>query len=645
MHDGATRGPGSRSSSAGAAPTARSRAGTLRADRRAGRRRRRSARRRRAARRVSRGAVAFETLHALTAAAGAQRDRALHLGRRRVLPAARARRARRCVGTPADARAWRRATCSCSRSVRGPDGQDRATPTRRTATPSGSCADAVDRDRPDAGRRRRARRGRVARGRRAAVRAALASTSGGRAGRRGARQRRARRPRRDDARRAEDVAPEELGAPGGRPRFRPRLDRSRADPRRSRTTPRRGRAAPAAAALRVDPRDALPALAAVRRGRALGAAARPARQRPLRRRLRRRDGGGRHAPTLRFGDGLPRPRADRGRRRSRPRYRIGIGRPGNVGAGALDASWSTPARHRAVPQPAAGRRRRRPGAARAGAPLRAAGVPHARSAPSPPPTTRRSPSATPRCSRRPPRAAGPAAGTRCSSPSTASAARPVDAAFEDELRAFLDRFRLAGHDLEIDGAALRRARARRCRSAWRPATCAATSERRCSTRSRSRPAARLLPSRPLHVRPAGLPERDRRRRDGGARRRVGRRHATSSALRASRRGRARERPSSTSARLEIARLDNDPQPARERPASSSSWRAACERAARRRPRHLRLRAARRAAEPRDPQPARAAGARLPDRHARRRFLRRMLRRDPARGALGADQRDAPARAR
>ena len=63
-------------------------------------------------------------------------------------------------------------------------------------------------------------------------------------------------------------------------------------------------------------------------------------------------------------------------------YRVGNGRAGNVGAGAI-ATWSPrrPRHHRRCrnPLPAAGWHR--PGANRAGAPLCAPGVPHAGSAP------------------------------------------------------------------------------------------------------------------------------------------------------------------------------------------------------------------------------------------------------------------------
>ncbi len=188
----------------------------------------------------------------------------------------------------------------------------------------------------------------------------------------------------------------------------------------------------------------------------------------------------------------------------------------------VDGGLRTRCRRRAAPTPSRSSRsgctRRRRSARRSGR--------------SPWPTTRRSPSGTPRCRRPAPRGAGPGAGTRSSSPSTAAAAAPIDDAFEDELRAFLDPFRLAGHDLEIDAPALRR------RSSSQLSVCVAPGYVRSNVKAAlleafssdaARRPARLLPSRQLHVRPAGLPQPDRRRRDGRRRRRVGRGHARSSA--------------------------------------------------------------------------------------------------------------------
>ena len=74
-----------------------------------------------------------------------------------------------------------------------------------------------------------------------------------------------------------------------------------------------------------------------------------------------------------------------------------------------------------------------------------------RSGRSPRPTTRRPPSGAPKCSARRRHSAGPAAGTRCSSPPIGSAAPRSMRAFESRLRRHLERFRMAGYDLEVDG--------------------------------------------------------------------------------------------------------------------------------------------------------------------------------------------------
>ena len=73
-----------------------------------------------------------------------------------------------------------------------------------------------------------------------------------------------------------------------------------------------------------------------------------------------------------------------------------------------------------------------------------------RSARSRRPTMRRRRSAGPTCSAPRPPSAGPAAGTPSSSRPTASAAATVDAPFETRLRRHLERFRMAGYDLEVN---------------------------------------------------------------------------------------------------------------------------------------------------------------------------------------------------
>ena len=267
--------------------------------------------------------------------------------------------------------------------------------------------------------------------------------------------------------------------------------------------------------------------------------------------------------TLRFGDGVHGARRRLGvdvQRHLPDRQR----RRGNVGAGAIrhlvttDADLATRSSPR--PQPAAGRRRHRPGAARAGAPRRAAGVPHAGAR----------------------RHAGGLRGGRRAPPR--GAARRGDAPLDRQLAHRLPhrrpprRRRRSTRAFEADAArrissasawpattsrSTRRATSRSrssCTSASSPTTSAATSSGAllealssgvCPT------GARLLPPRQLHVRPAGLPQPVVA--------------AAARGRRASRR--SRSPPSSASAlpsrtaiddgvlaigRLEIARLDNDP---------------------------------------------------------------------------------------
>ena len=160
-------------------------------------------------------------------------------------------------------------------------------------------------------------------------------------------------------------------------------------------------------------------------------------------------------------------------------YRVGNGAAGNVGAEAL-----APRRHRrrsvpstAVAQPAAGARRRRAGDDRAGPPERARAPSARRSAPSPERLRRRRRSATPRCSAPRPPSAGRAAGTRSSSPSTASAGGRSTPTSRRSCARILERYRMAGHDLEVDAPRFVAARDRAAASASRPATSAATCRR------------------------------------------------------------------------------------------------------------------------------------------------------------------------
>ena len=216
------------------------------------------------------------------------------------------------------------------------------------------------------------------------------------------------------------------------------------------------------------------------------------------------------------------PRRQRQRRQRRRATRIA---PRRVSAGA--------ARSRRVRNPAAGRRRRRSRGHRGGAARRAAGLPHAGARRHRRPTTPRPPSAAPTCSARPPRSAGPAAGTPCSSPPTAPAARRSMRRSKRALRRHLERFRMAGYDLEVDAprfvpldVALHvcvkpdyfRSRGARARCA------------RCC-RAGVLPDGRLGVFHPdnFTLRRAGVPEPRRGRRAGGGGRRVGAASTASSA--------------------------------------------------------------------------------------------------------------------
>ena len=153
----------------------------------------------------------------------------------------------------------------------------------------------------------------------------------------------------------------------------------------------------------------------------------------------------------------------RPRRVLRATYRIGNGAAGNVGADAIGHVVTAHPGHRARAQPAAGRGRAGPGNARRGRGATRRRPSAARSARSPRPTMPRSPSAMPRVQR----AAATLRWTGSWHTVFITVDRrgggAVDADFEAELPAFVERYRLAGHDLEIDAPALRAARDRAAR--------------------------------------------------------------------------------------------------------------------------------------------------------------------------------------
>ena len=217
-------------------------------------------------------------------------------------------------------------------------------------------------------------------------------------------------------------------------------------------------------------------------------------------RVRRRDRERRHARRA-----LRRRRARPARRiwRCSRCYRVGNGAAGNVGADALGAHRDTQGGIIAVdnPLPAVG------GAEPESAQGSGCTAPQAfrrRSVRSPRPTTPRSPPATRTCSARSPRGAGPAAGTRCSSPSTGSAA--CRSTTRSAGRTGISRgYRMAGYDLEVEAPVLRpaRHRASRLRRAGlfplrRQGGVALGAERGHAARRHPR----VLSSRQLHLRPA-----------------------------------------------------------------------------------------------------------------------------------------------
>ena len=220
-------------------------------------------------------------------------------------------------------------------------------------------------------------------------------------------------------------------------------------------------------------------------------------------RVRRRGRGRRHRPTLRFGDDVHGAAPDDRRRVRRRPTASATAAAGNVGADAIlhlvtsrrSARRSTRVRN---PLPADGGTDPEPlERVRLDAPqaFRIAGARgHAEADYA---DGRRA--GIPECSARGARCAGPAAGTR----SFVTVDRPGGAPLDRrrsraDLRAFLERYRMAGHDLEIDAAAFvpLDIAARVC---VKPGYFRSDVERRCSTVLGSRALAgrhaRLLPSR------------------------------------------------------------------------------------------------------------------------------------------------------
>ena len=149
----------------------------------------------------------------------------------------------------------------------------------------------------------------------------------------------------------------------------------------------------------------------------------------------------------------PRPAARRRHARSPRTYRVGNGSAGNVGARGASRTSSRDSggvRSR-VRQPAAGRRRHRPRGRRGGAPRRARRPSAPRSARSPRPTTPRPPSGAAdvqRAAATLPLDRQLAHGLRHRRPRRRRARSTRR--FETRLRRHLERFRMAGYDLEVD---------------------------------------------------------------------------------------------------------------------------------------------------------------------------------------------------
>ncbi len=223
--------------------------------------------------------------------------------------------------------------------------------------------------------------------------------------------------------------------------------------------------------------------------------------------------------VLRFGDGVERPRAAGRRRRSTARYASATASAGNVGADAIVRAGDRDRRHHARAQSAAGGRRRRSAAAVAGAAVRAAGLPAPGARGHRRPTTRRWPSAIRDVQR--------AVATRRWTGSWYTMFVTVDRRGGDARRRrvrsascahFLERYRLAGHDVEIDAPRFVAARHRAATSAPRRATSRPTSSAACSTSFSARAlpdgSTRLLPprQRSRSAQPVYLSAIDRRAR-------------------------------------------------------------------------------------------------------------------------------------
>ena len=215
-------------------------------------------------------------------------------------------------------------------------------------------------------------------------------------------------------------------------------------------------------------------------------------------------------------------------------------------------------------EPAARRRRQRPGAAGAGPPARAVRVPAPAAGGDRRRTTRPPPRRCPACSAASPAGAGPARGTPRRSPSTRWPERADDPALDAAVSAVLEVRRMAGVDVElappVSRAAARRAGRLRAAGIRRAADVAGALLEVLSARRSARRPVRVLPPRPVHLRPAAVRQRPRRHRDGGAGRRLGRRPQVRPARRAGPGLAARRSPraGSTSQPREVLRCDSDP---------------------------------------------------------------------------------------
>ena len=471
-----------------------------------------------------------------------QRHAFLRMGRRRVLPA-QGRHAGDAA--PATSRTLRRATCWCSRSVLGPRTGRAADADPHKRAPYAWCRWPPASKRPADRRRRRriteirwaeedalpfpfclsARTRRQRRRRRrdrvSATRSATscspttASRSQGRwtsgpcpsrichvvaGGGDPLRPRRARRPCR---RASAPVLTEGPVSPGRRPATRrPRRPRPRCVPALDKVQPadRAGRALRQAAASSDWVARPRPAATAMRRRRALRGRGRSRRPRPpaLRRRPQRQAPGVGHRLHTPTTASATAPSATSARTRSR-HVVTGLGdiiARAQPAAGAAAASsprrWTRCARPRPTPTAA-------------------------RSAPSRPRTTPRSRSAIPDVQRAAATFRWNGHGHTVFVTVDRFGGRPVTAEFEAELVGFLDRFRMAGYDLEIDAPQLRLARARALRlraPELLPLRGRAAVLRGAGDRRLPDGALGFFHPDNLDLRPGRLPERDRRPRAG-----------------------------------------------------------------------------------------------------------------------------------